>query len=121
MRGQSVLFVFLGFTSAWTPAWDWSKCTNEDMQQYRAAADDGDAEGFNQLAVCTLQTDEKSAFKLMKQAAKLGLATAQNNLGFCFASGLGHAKNEQKAFKWYLRAADQGNSEVSVGIYVYPS
>ena len=40
-------------------------------------------------------------------AAELGHATAQNNLGFLYANGLGVPKDVEEAYKWYYLAAEQ--------------
>src|SRR5208283_12776 len=40
-------------------------------------------------------------------AAVQNNAPAQHNLGFCYASGQGVAKDEAEAVKWYRKAADQ--------------
>jgi len=36
------------------------------------------------------------------------LAIAQHNLGVMYANGKGVAKNEAEAYKWYVKAAEQG-------------
>ena len=53
-------------------------------------------------------------FELIRQAAVLGFAPAQNDLGWCYEEGIKHGCIEytdtQKAFQWYLKSARQGHS-----------
>ena len=42
-----------------------------------------------------------------KEAAKLGNAFAQNNLGFMYDNGLGTEENKKLAYQWFLKAAEQ--------------
>ena len=44
------------------------------------------------------------------KAAEQGLADAQYNLGWCYRSGTGIDKDEQRAVEWYQKAAEQGNT-----------
>lgn len=48
--------------------------------------------------------------RLYMQAADLGYAPAQTELGYCYDYGVGVEKNIEKAFECFKRAADQGNS-----------
>ena len=50
------------------------------------------------------------AFQLYGQAARLGDPQAQFILGSMYHRGLGTEKNDKEAFKWLLRAAEQGKS-----------
>ncbi len=45
----------------------------------------------------------------MRKAAEQGDAVAQCNLGFCYAEGLGVAKDEEEALQWFRMAAEQGD------------
>lgn len=47
------------------------------------------------------------AFAVMKQAAEMGHPTAQSDLGTMYKMGIGVAKDDFEAVKWYKRAVDQ--------------
>jgi TPR repeat protein len=53
---------------------------------------------------------------MIKQGAKKGVATAQNNLATCFANGIAVPQKHSKAVKWYSRAAEQGNTEAMANL-----
>ena len=53
---------------------------------------------------------ELKAFSGYKAKAEKGDPVAQFNLGFCFDTGLGVAKNQVEAVKLYRKAADNGNA-----------
>ena len=53
--------------------------------------------------------DAKALAELRVRAEK-GDAIAQSNLGEMYATGLGVAKDEVEAVKWYRKAADQGDA-----------
>ena len=52
--------------------------------------------------------DSKNALLLFKQAAELGNAEAQYNLGYCYQEGIEVAKNDSIANIWLLKSAKQG-------------
>ena len=52
--------------------------------------------------------DYTKAVDYLRQAAELGHAMAQNNLGWCYKEGKGVEQNYIEAVKWYRKAADQG-------------
>jgi TPR repeat protein len=58
--------------------------------------------------------------KWWRKTAEQGHASAQYNLGFCYANGQGVAKDEAEAVKWYRKAAEQGlaDAQCSLG-YCY--
>jgi hypothetical protein len=43
-----------------------------------------------------------------RKQAEAGDAAAQNNLGLCYATGVGVPEDMKEAVKWYTRAAEQG-------------
>ena len=49
--------------------------------------------------------------KWFRKAAEQGNAYGQYNLGFCYANGVGIAKDDEEAVKWFRKAADQGLKE----------
>lgn len=54
------------------------------------------------------QQDYDNAFRCFMSAAEQGLASAMNNLSFCYAKGYGTAIDEVKAFEWMKKAAENG-------------
>ena len=54
--------------------------------------------------------DDAEAVKWYRKAAEQGYASAQHNLGVCYADGEGVEKDEDEAVKWLRRAAEQGES-----------
>ncbi len=54
------------------------------------------------------QGDTKNAVPLLKQAAELGNAEAQYNLGYCYQEGVEVSKNDSIANTWLLKSANQG-------------
>ena len=53
---------------------------------------------------------EVKAFNDIKAKAENGDASAQSYLGFYYNNGLGVAKDQAAAVKWYRKAADLGNA-----------
>lgn len=54
--------------------------------------------------------NEEEAMKWLKEAAQLGLAEAQGELGVCCQTGRGIEKNLEKAVYWFQKAADQNDA-----------
>ncbi|MEB0280865.1 MULTISPECIES: tetratricopeptide repeat protein [unclassified Mucilaginibacter] len=54
------------------------------------------------------QGDTKNAAPFLKQAAELGNAEAQYNLGYCYQQGIEVPKNDSIANTWLLKSAKQG-------------
>jgi TPR repeat protein len=68
-----------------------------------------DAEELNKKSKGFLsQGDTKNAVPLLKQAAELGNAEAQYNLGYCYQEGVEVPKNDSIANTWLLKSAKQG-------------
>jgi TPR repeat protein len=66
--------------------------------------------------------DYAIALKLLRPFAELKNASAQNALGFLYASGgSGVAQDFEEARKWYQRAANQGHgrSRANLGVMYY--
>jgi TPR repeat protein len=67
------------------------------------------AEEFNQQAKTFLETQQfEKAVPLLNQAAELGSAEAQYNLGYCYQAGVVVEKNLKTAIEWYSKSAEQG-------------
>ncbi len=54
--------------------------------------------------------------RLYLQAADMGYAPAQNNLGICYENGKGVEQNIVKAFDYYKMSADQGNGSAQYNL-----
>jgi uncharacterized protein len=53
-----------------------------------------------------------------RKAAEQNAADAQYNLGVCYDSGEGVAKDEIEAYKWWLLAAAQGNDDAKYNMTI---
>jgi hypothetical protein len=57
-----------------------------------------------------------------RKAAEQGLAAAQNELGLCYAKGLGVEQDLREAVKWFRKAAEQGHADGQYDLaYCYDS
>lgn len=56
----------------------------------------------------------EEAFPILKQAAEMGNAEAQYNLGYCYRAGLGVEQNTEKGIEWFDKSAKQGFND---GLY----
>jgi TPR repeat protein len=52
---------------------------------------------------------EKEAVKLFQEAAEMGYAEVQFNIGRAYQSGIGVPKGEAKVMEWFRKVAAQGN------------
>ena len=82
------------------------------FQEYKAGAEQGDAEAQFDLGWCYdngqgVAKDFVEAGKWYRQAAAQNFAPAQFNLGYCYANGQGMRKDKEEAVKWYRQAAEQ--------------
>ena len=78
--------------------------------KYRIKCVNCDGKGFTYRPM-----DEKEIAKLQRNAEQ-GIASAQYNLGLCYANGEGVEKDEHEAVKWYRNAASQGNTEAQFNL-----
>jgi TPR repeat protein len=83
-----------------------------ESQQYKAKAEQGDAEAQFNLGFCYddgrgVAKNYAKAVKWYRKAAEQNFAPAQFNLGYCYDNGQGVAKNYVEAVKWYRKAAEQ--------------
>lgn len=64
---------------------------------------------LNELSKKFIETQEfDKAVPILKQAAELGNAESQYNLGYCYQAGIGVEQNPEKATEWYSKSAEQG-------------
>ena len=86
---------------------------NPNINSYRKAANQGDAEAQFNLGLTykegqEVQQDNKMAAKWYQKAAQQGHITAQFNLGLLYQDGKGIRQNKTNAKEWYGRACDGG-------------
>ncbi len=60
----------------------------------------------------------REGLEKIMQAAKLGNADAQYNLGVLYAKGIGVKKDREEAVKWHRRAANQGNAKAQEALEI---
>lgn len=56
-----------------------------------------------------VKQEERQEFERCLNAAELGYAVEQNNLGFMYSNGEGVKQDFTEAEKWYRKAAKQGH------------
>ena len=81
-------------------------------QWYLKAAEQGHVESYYCLGsmlkeVCELE----DAIGCFQEAAELGHAAAQYELGVAYSLGFGTEQNDEESMKWYRKAAEQGHEE----------
>lgn len=91
-----------------------SKNYTEAAKNYRKAAEQGHADGQNNLGAMYLNgygvtKDYAEAVKWYRKAAEQGHADGQNNLGFMYDYGYGVTKDISQAKYWYKKAAVKGH------------
>ena len=70
---------------------------------------------LNEQSKKLIETQEfDKAVPILKQAAKLGNAESQYNLGYCYQAGIGVEQNSEKAIEWYSKSAEKGFND---GLY----
>lgn len=70
---------------------------------------------LNEQAKKLIETQEfEKAVPILKQAAELGNAESQYNLGYCYRAGFGIDQNIEKGIYWFSKSADQGFND---GLY----
>lgn len=66
------------------------------------------ASELNEQSKKFIETQEfDKAVPILKQAAELGNAESQYNLGYCYQAGIGVEQNSEKAVEWYSKSAEQ--------------
>ncbi|MBR6436610.1 MAG: sel1 repeat family protein, partial [Thermoguttaceae bacterium] len=95
----------------------------ETINEWRQAAEQGDADAQYNLGVFYSQDDSvdkdmTEAVKWFRKAAELGHVEAQFNLALCYAKGEGVDKDTEEALKWHRKAAENGDaiSQLNLGI-----
>jgi uncharacterized protein len=98
----------------------------EDLQTYRARAEQGDPNAEFNLGGMYHQgkgvpQDYAHALYWYHKAAKQNDARAQYAIGYMYAYGQGVPQNYTEALHWYRQAADQSDSkaEYSLGLTYY--
>lgn len=92
--------------------------SQEELNQLKLQAEQGDAEAQYNLGVCyiegygTEQNTEKAVYWWMK-AAEQGDANAQYNLALSYEYGFGVEQSYEHAVYWFQKAAEQGLEEAS--------
>ena len=56
----------------------------------------------------------EEAIPILRQAAELGNAESQYNLGYCYRAGAGVEQNIEKGIEWFAKSAEQGFND---GLY----
>ncbi|MGN8837742.1 tetratricopeptide repeat protein [Mitsuokella jalaludinii] len=92
------------------------KDCEEDMQKYRKAAEQGDADAQNSMGDLYywgrgVLRDYKEAMKWYRKAAEQGNTDAQYKIGNLYCFGQGVMTDYQEAMKWYRKAADQDSAD----------
>ena len=67
--------------------------------------------GFSDAVACVQQGNYQQAFRAFKVLAQQGNVTAQYNVAFMYAKGLGINQDYSQAFEWFFKAAYQGDVE----------
>ena len=83
-------------------------------QEFKALADQGDAEAQSALGMMYeygegVSKDYAEALKWFRKAAEQGDDEAQFELGWAYAEGSSAPQDYAKAAKWYRKAAEQGD------------
>ena len=91
------------------------------LSKHTAADDRPGVERLKQLKPDQVSRAEKQEkFQRMRKSAEQGDADAQFNLGLCYTDGLGVAKDEKEAVRWYRQAAEQGDAKAQFNLgYCY--
>ncbi|MAI20734.1 MAG: hypothetical protein CMF28_05870 [Kiritimatiellaceae bacterium] len=96
-----------------------SSAFSQKAEDYRAAAEKGDAIAQFNLGVCYaagkgVLEDDKQAVYWYTKAAEQGVAKAQFNLALCYAVGEGVTQDKVKAYAIFLHAKLNGSDASEV-------
>lgn len=94
---------------------DVSKILVKSFGYFKAAAEQGDANGEYNLGMCYLHgygcaRDQDLAFNCFRTSALAGHPEAINNIGGFYRDGVVVEKNLEQAAKWFKKSADFGNA-----------
>ena len=84
------------------------------MQLYRTAAELGEANAQQNVALLLVKEGEHNAVEaahFYKLAAAQGLTEAEFNLAMCYEAGTGVDVDFEEAKRWYARAAEKGDTD----------
>jgi TPR repeat protein len=121
---QFILFILtILFCLGGSPAHGQEKPSDAQIEEWRKAAEKGDAPTQFHLGWCYenghgVNQDAVEAVKWYRKAAEQGLAGAQCNLGRCYDNSQGVNQDVVEAVKWYRKAAEQGlaNAQYNLGM-----
>ena len=93
-----------------------SRRTWQNLEELRAAAQEGDPQAQCYLGVCYqsglgVPQEYGQAAKWFREAAEQNDPAAQFNLGVLYETGQGVPQNYAEAVKWYHAAAEQGEPQ----------
>lgn len=95
----------------------------EKPSWYRKAAEEGDPDSQNNLAICyyngsgkEIPPDYFEAASWFRKAAEQGYIYAQINTAHCYALGRGVPQNYVEAVNWYRKAAAKGNTVAQMNL-----
>ncbi len=96
---------------------------SQEFLEYKARAEQGDAEAQFQLAVRyrkgqDVSKDDRKAVKWFRKAAEQNHVEAQVYLGFCYSKGQGVKTNYTEVVKWWRKAAEQNHAEAQYNLGV---
>ena len=118
----SVLLITFVFLGGFQPGF----AEDQDIEQLRKAAEQGDAEAHFNMGVMYdfgrgVPQDDREAVSWYRKAAEQGAAMAQHNLGVMYSKGEGVLENYVKAYAWLNLAAAQGDeSAVKIKDWLRP-
>ena len=88
-----------------------SGCRGTATRAATSRPSDADLKAWNHKGdECYDREEYAEAVKWYRKGAEVGYAWAQYNLGYCYETGKGVAKDETEAVEWYRKAAAQGNA-----------
>lgn len=73
---------------------------------------------YHTIGLEGIEQDRPRGFAMMKRAAEMGYADAENEVGRCYAYGVGVAEDAKAAAEWYRRAMaqDQPDAPYNLGL-----
>ena len=100
-----------------------TETSNEKIQKWRIAAEQGDADAQFELGWAYdtgegIDQDYREAVRWYREAAEQGNASAQYNLGVAYGTGEGIDQDYREAVRWYREAAEQGNARAQYNLGV---